>query len=314
MRLGMVFVPSHEAIRHATHLACSAWGGLYFPWIDPSDPNGAEEIAEALSLDAFVPLEATPASEMLARKAGFFWRGMTGDAFGPPMDVISGRVQGPEWLMDERLADAVSPQWDPENPLASLFTVWFGGYGESDYERRLGERFASVAARVDLSPSKPLPSLSEWITPVHLTAGRVECTGSPSLGFVLNDPDSAADLTLFWNVRAQGNRAFPWPAGYEERLLGAARAWFARVLSSGRVAHVSSSTGQDLGPHLRLWTTSGSPRVPAALTEFCESGSLTIETPETMLPWGWTGAHPLRTGFSRRFSIELKDEVEDLLT
>jgi hypothetical protein len=311
-RLGLVFAPTHETIRHAAHLACSAWGGLYFPWIDPRNPKSAERTAEALSVDAFVPLDATAGSDTLARKAGFFWRGMTGDAFGPPMDVIAGRVQGPEWLMDERLTNAVSPQWDPEDRLASLFNVWFGGYGESDYERKIGERFASVAARIDLSPGEPLPNLSEWITPIHLTTGRVECTGSPSLGFVLVDPESATDLALFWNTRAQGSWAFPWPAGYEERVTGAARAWFAQALSSGQVAHVRSGSGQDLGPHLTLWSTDASPRISAALAEFLGAGSPTIETPETMLPWGWTGTHSLRTGFSRTFSIQLKDEVEDL--
>jgi hypothetical protein len=309
-RVGMVFEPSLQRIRHATQLVCSAWGGAYFPWIDPSDPVSAVTISEALSLDSLVAVDENAESEALARRPGFFWRGMAGEAFGPPMDVFAARLQGPEWLMDERRTDLVLPRWDPCDPLSDLFAVWFGGYGDSKYERELAERFADVATGHNLDLEAPLPRVSEWVTPVKLTASRIEYTGSTSVGFVLVDPGNAADLVLFWNVRAQGNVAFPWPANHEGRLLDAARAWLTQALEPNKVAHVRSGAGEDLGPHLVVWTNGESVAVPDSLREFCDAGTTTIEAPDTMLPWGWTGSHPLRTGFSRTFSIALSDVVD----
>ena len=278
--------------------------------MSPSDPVSADRISAALSLDALVAVDEDAESERLARRPGFFWSGMAGEAFGPPVDVFAARLQGPEWLMDERLTGLMLPRWDPGDPLADLFAVWFGGYGDSEYERELAARFARVAGEHDLSLEAPLPSVSGWVTPIELTASCIEYTGSTSVGFVVVDPGSAADLALFWNVRAQGDIAFPWPLGHEHRLLDAARMWIRKALESKRVGHVRSGAGEDLGPDLVVWANGESAIVPQSLSEFTGDRPRRLETPDTMLPWGWTGSHPLRTGFSKTFSVALPDGAD----
>ena len=311
-RVGMVFQPSLETIRSAARLACSAWGGVYFPWIDPSDRARADRLCEVLSLDALVAVDSAPESQETARRPGFYWRGLSGDAFGEPSEFFPQRLQGPGWLLDDRPPHLVLPRWSVEDPLADLFTVWFGGYGGSDYERALSERFAGIAPQQEIARQEALPDVFEWLAPIGLTGARIEYRGWPtSLGFVLIEPEKPEDLALFWNVRAQGDIAFPWPIGSEDRFLPAAREWFARAVGLDRVERAHSGSGADLGPDVVFWSTEDSPSVPESLRGFSQPRLQRLESHEGMLPMGWTGGHPLGSGYSKAFSTALSDDGND---
>lgn len=311
-RVGMVFQPSLEAIRRAARLASSAWGGVYFPWIDPGDRARADRVSEVLSLDALVPLDDATESKEIARRPGFFWRGMPGDAFGEPEELFPKRLQGPGWLLDDSPPQVVLPLWSDEDPLADLYAVWFGGYGDSSYERGLAERFADVALQLDIAQDEALPDVFEWLTPIGVTGLRIEYRGWPtSLGFVLIEPGNPEDLALFWNVRAQGDIAFPWPIGSDERFLPSAQAWFARAVGLGRVERVRTGSGGDLGPDVVVWSSKDSPSVPESLQALSQPRSQRLENCDGMLPMGWTGNHPLGAGHSKAFSTSLSNDADD---
>lgn len=298
----MVFSPTLANMRRAACLACSAWGGKFFPFVDPGDVPAIDRLVDALSLDALVDINHDPLSAAVARRPGVVWRGMAGDAFGEPDDIFAGRLQGPEWLLNSRPRNLVLPSWEASHPLADLFTVWFGCFGDSNYEKALASRFAEQAERRELSSVRDLQNVLSWVTPVELTGSRIDCRAAAgNVGFVLIDPASEADLALFWNVRAQGDFAFPWLAGQEEALGPAAKHWFGHVCKLPNAAHVRTGAGEDFVEPV-LWTRDESEVVPDLLRELIEARSWRLVTPDTMLPWGWSGSHPLSAGFSRMFS------------
>lgn len=311
-RVGMVFQPSSEKIHRASQLASSAWGGIYFPWIDPVDQKQADRTCEVLSLDALVPLDDGPESQKVARRPGFFWRGLPSDAFGEPEELFPKRLQGPAWLLDDCAPRLVLPSWNANDPLACLFSVWFGGYGNSDYEHELSERFANAARREEIIATEELPDVSGWVAPIGLTGLRVENSVWPrSLGFVLVDADDPMSLALFWNVRAQGDIAFPWPLDNDERCLSSARAWFEQALVAGHGRRLRSGSGEDLGPDVVFWSREASAEIPECLQQFGQPRSQRLESLEGMLPMGWTGNHPLNAECSRTFSRALSEDANE---
>lgn len=62
IRVGIVFKPTIEAVVAAVQHATGSWGGIYFPFIDPTDQDKALRQATALDVDVFVPIEVISAT------------------------------------------------------------------------------------------------------------------------------------------------------------------------------------------------------------------------------------------------------------
>jgi hypothetical protein len=96
-------------------------------------------------------------------------------------------------------------RWAADDELASLFSVWLGGYaselGEryrALYETRLRAEEAEVRA-VDFGEH-------ELLAPVDVTGAalRGDVFGRRSFAVVVGDPQDAEHLAAFWNLRAAG--------------------------------------------------------------------------------------------------------------
>jgi hypothetical protein len=305
--VGFLFEPTGAATHRATELATSTWGGVYFPWISPADEASAVEMAEALSLDVFYPLDATEDATRLADRPGFRWRArLLADPFAPQEERLTTRLQGPDWLLDDPHSDLALPAWDPDDPLAALFAIWWGLYPDDSFGRALRTAFAGRAHEERITPDAPVPSFVGRVTPIDLTGLEVEYTGEPrSVGFCLLDEDDPGQLALFWNERACGNIVFPWPLGREARMGPAAEAWLRQMVESGDVPSARSGTGEDLGPFVDVWASPPLAAIPLELSELISRCGASAHPGSRMDPWGWRGHHPLSTEFSRSFSQAL---------
>jgi hypothetical protein len=308
----MVFKPSTDSVRRAVEQATSTWGGMYHPFLSPEDEATARLLANALSVDVLYAVDAEPVSERLAQLSGYWWRGGLPEwgPFDPPREGIVTRLLGPDWLLDDPGGGRLDlPRWDPADPLSGLYAVWYGQYGGSDYESGLASRFASVAEEVLLAPTdRRIPDTSGGLTPIGLTGVDIQYTGgSRATGIMVLDAQDPLDLVRFWNLRACGGDVFPWPLGHGERFAQAAELWLQYALDSGRVGRVRSSTDQDLGPRLEVWVRDRQQALPDPLvTVLRERGVTALPmswNDRRVVLGGWTGSHPLRTEFSRTFSI-----------
>ena len=307
VRVGLLFEPTEAATHRATELASSTWGGIYFPWISPTDEASAVQIAETLSLDAFYPVDASDGSIRLADRPGFRWRTrMMADPFAPQEERLTTRLQGPDWLLDDPHQDLALPVWDPSDPLAALFAVWWGLYPDDDFGRALRAAFAAGAYEERVTPDAQVPSFVSRVTPIDLAGLEVEYTCEPrSVGFCLLDVEDTGHLALFWNERARGNVVFPWPLGHEGRMAPSAEAWLRRMVDSGSVPSMRSGTGEDLGPFVDIWAPSPIAAIPSELSELISRCDASAHPSSRTDPWGWMGHHPLSTEFSRPFSQTL---------
>jgi hypothetical protein len=307
----MVFKPSADGVRHAVEQAASSWGGMYHPFFSPEDEVAARRLANRLSVDVLYAVDAEAASERLAQLSGYQWRERPPwGPFDPPQEGIVTRLLGPEWLLDDPGGSRlVLPRWDPADPLSGLYAVWYGQYGSSDYGSGLASRFSSVADDVLLSPTDTwINDISAGLTPIGLTAVDVQYMGeSRSPGIVVLDAQDPVDLVRFWNLRACGGQVFPWPLGHDERFAQAAELWLQHALDSGQVGRRRSGAGQDLGPRLYVWVRDQLQALPDPLVAVLRErglAALPVDWDDHgIVRGGWTGSHPLRTEFSRTFSI-----------
>ena len=237
VRIGLVFEPSREILRLATEQATLLWAGQYQPFFRPGDLERITRVSRGLGVDVLIALDQAGASEEAAALDGYQWQGR--DSWGPlapAQDYINHRLLGPERLVDELPRDGwVLPAWTENDPLADLFRLWFGSYGASTQGVSVEEQFAERATRVSIDAGADLPAeAASWSTPVAATGAAIEYRGmSPGTAFVVVDPSDPASLTRLWNARACGARVFPYPVGYETRVLAAADSWLQQVLDEG---------------------------------------------------------------------------------
>jgi hypothetical protein len=322
VRLGMVFKPSLDVFRLGTAQATLLWGGLYQPFFDPSDISRLVQTAARLGVDVLWALDNESASQQAAELDGYCWRGRDDwSPLAPAKDYMSFRLLGPERLLDEVPHDAwVLPDWDAEDPLADLFSAWFGSYDASDQGIHLARDFAVRSTKVRIDPAASLPaSMSSWVTPILATGAAVDYTGvSPGAGFVVVDPSDVTTLMALWNLRAYGGTVFPWPMNHEGRVLNAAKRWLEQLRESGSLDRWRSGDGRPLDPRIDVWLATD-PRQPldptkppnpinppTPLTEFLsDAGVVPMTYPfggVAELLVGWRDIHPFMTRFSNDFS------------
>jgi hypothetical protein len=310
VRLGMVFEPSIETLRLAIEQATMLWAALYQPLFGPSDMERLKWDAPRLGVDVLWAFDQASVSVQTPELDGYKWRGRgEWSPLAPAKDFISTRLLGPEHLLDYAAQDDWTlPRWTADDPLRDMFSVWFGSYGLSDQGKNLERQFAARAseARIELGEVLPADMIS-WITPIEATGTAIEYAGlAPGAGFVVVDPTRAIDLIALWNMRVHGAKVFPWPIGHENRILPAAMRWLRKLLDNGELQRWMSGDGQPLGPHISVWLTTTSAKLPEALKDLLATAGVDSIIGPPEVAYGWRGNHPFVTDFSHGFSQPLE--------
>ena len=314
VRIGLVFEPSAEMLRLAVEQATLLWGGQYQPFFRPGDLERIERVSRGLGVDVLLALDRAGASEEAAALDGYRWQGR--EAWGPlapAQDYISHRLLGPERLLNEPPRDSwVLPGWAADDPLDDLFRVWFGAYGTSAQGVSLEKQFAARATQGRIDDGAEVPAdAASWITPVTATSGAIDYRGmSPGTAFVVVDPSDPASLMALWNARACGARAFPFPAGHEQRVLPAAESWLQHLLEEGELSRWMTGDGTPACPRIYIWQATGPGELPGTLAELLTGHGVTPVpvSPDLGQQWarGWQGDHPFTTGYAHSFAQPLE--------
>jgi hypothetical protein len=307
VRLGLLVAADGDELARATQCATSSWGGIYTPFLDPADRNSALRRADALSVDAIYATADNPAVRQITATPGYQW--VSRSPFGPydePNEYRSSRLLAANMLLGSIGHDhqLIHHSWAPTDPLALLFAVWFGAFGSSDFDRTLEAQFVDRAGEVEIDPEGHILPI-EGLTPVQVTAAHTSYTGESTFdGFVVLDPSDPVDLLRFWNARAYGGRVFPWPIGHSQRVTEAATAWLEDMRADGALDRWRRGDGSPLPPHVTVLLRPTDTAVPGELLELLRSATVNPFVEHEISLIGWTGAHPIQTGFSRTFSVE----------
>ncbi len=234
-----------DALRLASRLATSHWGGLDYMLLTAPLSERALEVARVL-VDVAAPLQgprdavnlpsdlvyrAWPSETPFDRGDGSLNNHVLG------MDSLKG-VSGGEVLHDvDRLV------WDQEHPLAQILTVLhgdLGGDGEGGYVPK--ER-----SRQDLGKAAPAPASAFTSGPLARTRhGLFPRNMASYRGVVCVDPNSVHDLIGFWNLRASGADVALYPLGQESLMDAYLDAWCGN-LANGADPVMLWSTSADIG-------------------------------------------------------------------
>lgn len=307
VRLGLLVAAGDNELIRAAQCATSTWGGVYTPFLDPGDRDNALRRADALSVDAIYAATDDPSVRGITTTPGYQW--VSRSPFGPydePNEYRPSRLLAANTLLGSIGHDRqlIHHSWDPNDPLALLFTVWFGAYGRSDFDHPIETQFADQAIEIVIDPGARISPI-EGITPVRLTAAQVTYTGESTFdGFVVLDPSDPIDVARFWNARAYGGRVFPWPLGHSDRITEAAMAWLEQLRADRALNRWRLGDGTPLPPHVAVLLRSTDTAVPDELLAFLRSASVDPFIEHEIELMGWNGAHPIQTQFSRTFSVE----------
>ena len=81
VRLGLLVAADGNDLARAAQCATSSWGGIYTPFLDPADGDGALRRADALSVDAIYAAADDPAVRDITSMPGYQW--VNRSPFGP---------------------------------------------------------------------------------------------------------------------------------------------------------------------------------------------------------------------------------------
>lgn len=311
-RVGLLTAaPTLDDLRHAVHAATSAWGGMYFPIVDIQGGGGNKLWFEQLSIDVLCSLVEHDSANELAQQTGFRWAGRPPyGPFDPPQDGLSTRLLESDHLASPQGAGLALADWSAEDPLSTLFTVWFGDFGADEYGQRCRARFAARGRTIVANSEGVLdPDLLHLASPVAATTFQIEYRGDgPGPGLVVVDPASPADLLRFWNIRAAGGNVVPWPVGGEGVVEPAISAWLEVLLETNQVSRFSGADDTAGSAGLYVWPNRTGGTAPPALKKLLDSHGIEV-LPGHYGRGGWRGTHPLSTEFRRTFTIDVDTRV-----
>lgn len=309
IRVGIVFKPTIEAVVAAVQHATGSWGGIYFPFIDPTDQDKALRQATALDVDVFVPIDDNPASIQLSNVDGYRWRGRAEwSPFGHGIGRLTRHVKGTDWIIDEDASQAklFLPAWE-DDALNGLYSVLYGKFGDDDHSRQQAAAFKRRARRIQIQSGDSWPPFWQTNTPISLTAREMTYTGdSGGNGVVVLDPQDPEQLCYFWNLRASGSNVVPWVVGDEARFATMVSAWLEDALELGYLSGWRRGDGRDAGPTAVIFK-GDEQEMPVSLIDICDGLGISVIHADMreLSAGGWTGNHPFSTHFANTFNASL---------
>ena len=313
VRVGLVFEPTLSAFVEAVEYATASWGGIYFPFIDPTSKDDALHLSTVLGVDVLHAVDGEPASTALSRLDGYSWlSNAEWGPFGQGEGFLPSRIQGVDWIYDEDPAEHkyALNKWDTDHPLAAVFAALYGQFGVDDFSRGAATAFQRVAHPLDagktIEESGRWPDDPRYYTPISFTGREVSYDGEGGRpAIVVMEPDDAKRLCLLWNVRAAGSPVIPWVNGYEEVSFASLELWLDNALEDGIIGGWKRANGQDAGPHLFVYVPPGE-EPPTKLKQQLEHKGVSLfrDDQSDILAYGWRGHHPFHTDFGRFFNSE----------
>jgi hypothetical protein len=313
LRIGLLFKPTLTAFATAAKHATASWGGIYFPFIDPTNEATALRKSAVLAVDVLHAIDDSSESRQLSRQAGYRWR--TGGEWGPfgaGGNDFPSHIQGVDWIYDEDpdFTRYLYPKWPSDHPLTNVFTAMYGTFGDDDFGRTAASAFAHRSSSLDVdkivAEFRRWPDDPSYLTPILLTGNEIRYSGdNEGAAVVVTDPDDAERLCLLWNIRASGAQVSPWVNGHEEVSEASLDIWLDRKLEENLIPNYTRGDGSPLGPHLAVYVPPQT-QVPAKLANLlADKGVTGWQTEGSAAPThGWTGHHPFHTEFSQVFRAE----------
>lgn len=211
------------AIRQAVRYSHALWGGRFNPILVIDREEEARQLVELFRLDVILPLGDSQEVKDFPKKFPHLIQPFHGDSifvkqeqwknFSWVLDIYNAIAHWharPEW---KQLKDRVlrSYQWQPDDPLADVFTMQFGAYPAAD---EIGVDYADLVAKsvesvvFPLAPDARIPA--DVVEHPGLAAiGRFGIgrhytvrPGWDTPGFFVGSVADPNDLVSFWNIRA----------------------------------------------------------------------------------------------------------------
>jgi hypothetical protein len=268
VRMGLAIAPgSATGLRRAVELATSSWGGQGFPIVEVgADPRPAVELAVAMGVDCFFPVEKDGELKELARTPGFewvpSWQGLSPfnrDPEGRREHVLPASVLY-DWYRLSRQQSPYHVTWSPGHHLEDLLAVWFGRFGDDAAGRTDRLAFEAIAQGCPLGPGLPLPPYPASLTS-QMSVTMQDVYQQPRLrdrGVVVMDERNVSHLVAFWNLRACGQEVFPWAEDHADLLEEPLRQWLDEAASVPPGA-------SGLAPGMAVWLPDGEGSLPSPL-------------------------------------------------
>jgi hypothetical protein len=302
-RVGLAAHQITDAVpRLGSAIACSAWGGMYYPIFAMEDTD-LRSLTERLGVDFWHPLDADPRTQALCQAPGLGWRGRSPwGPFDPAQEGMTSRLLPSDRQQFPDAFPRVLPTWEEDDPCAALYAVWLGHYPEGEEGARQLAAYRDSATVMPLPREGEFPVLGDITTPVTATGAGLTYTGeSPGAVLVLvgDDPE---DLVRLWNARAMGSAVFPWPVADADRFERAVRAWLQEESTAASARQVQAGDGSQRFRYVTVLAGELGAYVPRAVAVIDEQGWRAFPGD---IPFfgGWIGHHPVQTGEERAFSV-----------
>nr|WSY51782.1 hypothetical protein OG999_17705 [Streptomyces sp. NBC_00886] len=310
VRIGLVFQPTLDALANSIKLATTAWGGMYFPFIDPTWENPLS-LASELDVDALYAVDGHAESDRLSRSVGYKWQGgAEWGPFGNQVGYGSGHVQSIDWLIGDTLNDSQLTyyQWEDENPLKSVLLALHGDYGDDAVGELAKSSFRAKSQTCTLALGELVARTGEIedISPIQLTSREITYRGEAyGSGVVVVRPDNAGEIAHFWNLRASGLHVHPWVVGHESASHSSIIEWLNVILQRRIIPHSMRGDGVDLGPLVSIHLPDGMNAIPGVLEIELQTRGITFRvTSGGDFTHGWRGRHPFHTEYGEFFRAE----------
>ncbi len=285
---------SRDALRRASQLASSHWGGVDYLLLPAPLADRAVEVARTLA-DVATPLQGSADASILPSDLTYrSWP--SGDPFDRGDGSVRNHVLSMESFTTEptgvaSIAAVDRVVWDEEHPLADVLTVLHGDLGRAG-----STEYAPVErSREDLGRAGAVPATAFSTGPLARTRhGLFPRSPESYRGLVCVDPTSVHDLIGFWNLRASGANVALYPLGHESAVGGYLDAWFAE-LPDGTDDAMLWSASADLARQVsgELRRHFGGDFVPQRLSAVPD----------------WVYVIPIESHYSQRFDVNMDEDA-----